>query len=209
MLPHEHIPATETDSPWQMVILHGLGDSMEGFRWLPEALNLPWLSYLLVNAPDPYHDGYSWYDLMGGDPAPGVERSRAAIFELLDAQRNNGHPADRIFQFGFSQGCLMTMEVAMRYPHKLAGCVGISGYVHEPEAALNTLSPVATEQEILFTLGTFDPLIPAEKVKGQLNLLKTDGGLRIESHELAKDHTIAGEEELSIIRAFLEKQRAG
>jgi phospholipase/carboxylesterase len=207
MLTNEHIPAAEAESPWLMVVLHGLGDSMEGFRWLPGALDLPWLNYLLVNAPDAYGDGYSWYDIVD-NPAPGVKRSREALFELLDAQRDRGHPAEQIFQFGFSQGCLMTMEVAMRYPHRLAGCVGISGYVHEPEAALKEFSPVAAEQEILFTLGTYDPLIPAEKVKGQLNLLKTDGGLRIESHEFAKDHTIAGEEELSVIRAFLDKQRA-
>jgi len=207
MLTHEKIPAAEADSNWLMVVLHGLGDSMEGYRWMPEALGLPWLNYLLVNAPDDYHGGYSWYDFLD-NPAPGVTRSRKALFELLDAQRENGHPPGHIFQFGFSQGCLMTMEVAMRYPHQLAGCIGISGYVHEPEAALEELSPVAKEQEILFTMGTYDPLIPAEKVKGQLNLLEADGGLQIEPHEFAKDHTIAGEEELSLIRGFLEKRRA-
>ena len=96
----------------------------------------------------------------------------------------------------------------MRYPHQLAGCVGISGYVHDPETALTELSPVAREQEILFTMGTYDPLIPVQKVKDQLNLLKENGGLHIEAHEFAKDHTIAGEEELSLIRGFLEKRRA-
>ena len=207
MLDHEHIPAAEADSQWLMVVLHGLGDSMEGYRWLPEALGLPWLNYLLVNAPDPYSEVFSWYDLMG-DPAPGVTRSREALFELLDAQHNNGPPTKQTFQFGFSQGCLMTMEAAMRYPRQLAGCIGISGYVHEPEAALQELSPVAKKQEILFTMGTYDPLIPVQKVRAQLDLLKSDGGLKIESHEFAKDHTIAGEEELSLIRGFLEKRRA-
>ena len=138
MLTHEKIPAAEADSDWLMVVLHGLGDSMEGYRWMPEAIGLPWLNYLLVNAPDDYHGGYSWYDFLD-NPAPGVQRSRDALFELLDAQRENGHPPGRIFQFGFSQGCLMTMEVAMRYPHQLAGCIGISGYVHEPEAALEAV----------------------------------------------------------------------
>ena len=202
MLDHEHIPAAEPESKWLMVVLHGLGDSMEGFRWLPDALNLPWLNYLLVNAPDSYNGGYSWYDFMD-NPDPGVKRSRRALFELLDTQRDNDHPTEHTFQFGFSQGCLMTMEVALRYPHKLSGCIGISGYVYEPAQALKELSPVAQEQQILFTMGTYDPIIPAEKVKGQLNMLKQDGGMRIESHEFAKDHTIAGEEELSIIRGFL------
>jgi phospholipase/carboxylesterase len=206
MLTHELIPAAEADSKWLMVVLHGLGDSMEGYRWLPEAMDLPWLNYLLVNAPDEYHGGYSWYDFME-DPAPGVKRSREALFELLDAQREAGFLAGQIFQFGFSQGCLMTMEVAMRYPHKLAGCIGISGYVHEPEAALEEMSPAAKDQEILFTLGTFDPIIPPGKVRGQLNLLQADGGLQIEVKEFAKDHTIAGEDELSLIRDFITARR--
>jgi len=187
-------------------VLHGLGDSMEGYGWLPEAMDLPWLNYLLVNAPDEYHGGYSWYDFME-DPAPGVKRSREALFELLDAQREAGFLAGQIFQFGFSQGCLMTMEVAMRYPHKLAGCIGISGYVHEPEAALEEMSPAAKDQEILFTLGTFDPIIPPGKVRGQLNLLQADGGLQIEVKEFAKDHTIAGEDELSLISDFITARR--
>ena len=206
MLTHELIPAAEADSKWLMVVLHGLGDSMEGYRWLPEAMGLPWLNYLLVNAPDDYHGGFSWYDIYE-NPSQGVERSRAALFELLDAQREVGFAAEQIFQFGFSQGCLMTMEVAMRYPHRLAGCIGVSGYVHEPEQAITELSPVANEQNILFTLGTFDPLIPAEKVKGQLNLLGQDGGLEIQAKEFPKEHTIAGEEELSLIRDFLTDAR--
>ena len=206
MLTHELVPAAEVDSKWLMVVLHGLGDSMEGYRWLPEALNLPWLNYLLVNAPDDYHGGFSWYDFED-DPAPGVERSRGEMFGLLDAKRESGFPTGQTFQFGFSQGCLITMEVAMRYPHHLAGCVGISGYVHEPEQAVRELSPEAKKQSILFTLGTFDPIIPVEKVKGQLSLLRQDGELQIESREFAKDHTIAGEEEISLIRGFLLAQR--
>lgn len=202
MLTHELIPAADPESKWLMVVLHGLGDSMEGYRWLPQAMDLPWMNYLLVNAPDDYHGGFSWYDFME-DPAPGVKRSREALFELLDAQRAAGFPAEQIFQFGFSQGCLMTMEVAMRYPHKLAGCIGISGYVHEPEAALEEFSPVAKEQEILFTYGTLDSIIPADKVTGQLNQLQGDGGLQIEAHAFAKEHTIAGVEELTLIRDFI------
>ena len=54
MLTTELMPAAQRDSRRLMVVLHGLGDSMEGYRWLPSALRLPWLNYLLVNAPDEY-----------------------------------------------------------------------------------------------------------------------------------------------------------
>ena len=69
MLDTEFIAATEKSSRRLMIVLHGLGDSMEGYRWWPEAMQLPWLNYLLVNAPDPYYGGFAWYDLQ--DPGAG------------------------------------------------------------------------------------------------------------------------------------------
>jgi phospholipase/carboxylesterase len=184
-----------------MVVLHGLGDSIEGFRWLPPALRLPWLNYLLVNAPDPYFGGFAWYDF-SGDAGTGVERSRALLFELLDSQRKRGWPAGQTIPFGFSQGCLMTTELGLRYPHRFAGLVGISGYVHEPERLIQERSPVALQQRFLITHGTEDPLIPFPAVREQIDLLKA-GGVQIEWHEIKKAHTIAGETELSIIRDFV------
>ena len=79
----ELIPAQERDSKRLMVVLHGLGDSMEGYRWLPDELDFPWLNYLLVNAPDEYLPGYSWYDIEG-DPGIGIKRSYQLLSQLLD-----------------------------------------------------------------------------------------------------------------------------
>lgn len=201
MLTSELIPAEETTSKHLLIVLHGLGDSMEGYRWLPDLLGLPWVNYLLVNAPDPYYGGYSWYDF-AGDPGPGVRRSRGALFELLDSQRASGFPSDQTFLFGFSQGCLMTIDVGLRYPHRLAGLIGISGYVFEPERLIRELSSVAKEQRLLITHGTEDPLIRIQLVRPQIEMLKA-AGLQIEWREFVKTHTIEGEEELSIIRNFI------
>src|SRR5207247_4150885 len=135
MLDTELVPAVETNSRRLMVVLHGLGDSIEGYRWLPPALGLPWLNYLLVNAPDQYFGGYAWYDF-SGDAGTGVERSRALLFELLDEQRARGWRTDQTMLFGFSQGCLMTIAVGLRSPQLFAGLVGIRCYVHEPQRLL-------------------------------------------------------------------------
>ena len=201
MLDTELVPAVETNSRRLMLVLHGLGDSIEGYRWLPPALRLPWLHYLLVNAPDSYFGGFAWYDF-SGDAGTGVERSRALLFELLDEQRKRGWLAEQTMLFGFSQGSLMTIELGLRYPHRFAGLVGISGYIHEPERLLQELSPVALRQRFLITHGTEDPLIPFLAVREQINLLK-GAGIHIEWHAIAKAHTIEGEAELSIIRDFV------
>jgi len=189
-----------------MVVLHGLGDSLAGYRWLPEALALPWLGYRLVNAPDHYFGGYSWYDF-AGDPAPGIQRSRKALAELLDAVEAEGYPAARTFMFGFSQGCLMTLEVGLRSDRVLAGCVGVSGYVHDLPGLLAGLSPAARRQRLLVTHGTWDSMIPIEPVRAQMRTLR-EAGVPLEWREFAKDHTIAGEEEIRVIREFVTAGRA-
>jgi phospholipase/carboxylesterase len=201
MLHSELIPA-RTKSNRLMIMLHGLGDSMDGYRWMPQELGLPWLNYLLVNAPDEYYGGYSWYDFTG-DITPGVTRSRELLFRLLDAQRAAGFPTDQTTFGGFSQGCLMALETGLRYPQRFAGIVGISGYVCNPETLLKELSPVAMQQRVLVTHGSMDPLIPFAQVREQINRLKA-AGLRIEWHEFAKAHTIAGEQELEVIRRFVQ-----
>src|SRR3989441_5186443 len=174
MLKTEFYPAAQSGSRRLFVVMHGLGDSVAGYRWVPVMMRLPWLNYLLVNAPDPYFGGFAWYDF-SGDAGTGVERSRALLFELLDGQRKRGWPTEETMMFGFSQGCLMTIELGLRYPHRFAGLVGISGYVHEPERLIQELSPVALRQRFLITHGTEDPLIPFPARLGPFNLLKGEG----------------------------------
>src|SRR5690349_16727987 len=170
MLETVFVPAAN-ESKRLMVVLHGLGDSTAGFEWLPEALDLPWLNYLLVNAPDQYYGGYSWYDF-AGDMTAGVHRSRELLFKLLDEQRAKGFATGDTTMFGFSQGCLMTIEVGARYPYKFAGLVGVSGYVCEPEQLLKELSPVAREQRFLITHGHQDPIVPFATTREQIRMLK-------------------------------------
>jgi phospholipase/carboxylesterase len=207
MLDHEFIPAVEKNSRALWIMLHGLGDSIEGYRWLPEAMNLPWMNYLLVNAPDEYYGGYSWFDF-GGDIAPGVLRSRKLLFELLDDRRAKGFPTGQTTLGGFSQGCLMSIDVGLRYPHCFAGIVGVSGYVCKPDELVEQLSPVAFQQRLLVTHGTKDSMIRFADVREQINILKS-AGLHIEFHEFLKGHTIAGDEEIDLIRNFVRAGYAG
>ena len=206
------IPAADKASRRLWIMLHGLGDSVEGYRWMPKVFDLPWMNYLLVNAPDQYFGGFSWFEFAeDGNPdvmRPGIERSRKLLFQLLDAQREAGFPTEQTIFGGFSQGCLMSLDVAARYPHKFAGVVGISGYVCEPERVAKELSSVAKEQTFLVTHGTYDPLLPLEETRKQIQVLQA-AGLDIQWHEFRKEHTIAGVEEVDLIRNFVVGCYAG
>jgi phospholipase/carboxylesterase len=198
MLTTRFIPAAVPGGDRLMIILHGLGDSMEGFTWVPAALGLPWMNFLLVNAPEAYYGGYSWYDIQTGE---GIPRSRKMLFDLLNGLKD--FPMDRIIFSGFSQGCLMSLEIGARYPRLLAGIVGISGYAHEPEQLIKEFSPVARQQHFLITHGTQDALIPILTVRKQITILQ-NAGLQIDWREFIKAHTIKGEEEMAVIRQFVQ-----
>lgn len=202
MLHSELIPARDADSRRLLVMLHGLADSMEGYRWLPELLRLDWLNYLLVNAPDEYYGGYSWYDF-AGDPSPGILRSSISLNELLDTMVQKGYPSDCIILGGFSQGCLMAIETGLRYPHRLAGIIGISGYISDLPKLKREFSPIAKQQRVFMSHGTQDPIIPFANVRKQAAELKA-AGINVEWHEFAKPHSIAGESEISIVRSFIK-----
>ncbi len=202
MLESELIRARDAGSKRLMIMLHGLGDSLDGYRWLPEAMNLPWLNYLLVNAPDCYYGGFSWYDFTG-QMGPGVRRSRQLLLDLLESQIAQGYSPAQITLGGFSQGCVMSLELGLRYPERLAGIVGISGYVFEPERLVREWPPIVSQQRVLMTHGTMDPMIPLGMVREQIKVLKASG-LNLEWREFAKGHTIAGEEELNLIRTFVQ-----
>lgn len=202
MLQTELVPAANAQSKDLIIVLHGLGDSMEGYRWLPQIIGTRGLNILLVNAPDAYYGGFSWYDY-AADAAPGVERSYRLLEGLLDKCRAEGYPSARTMLFGFSQGCLMSVETALRYPHRLAGIIGVSGYIHEPDRLLKLASPVAREQQLLITHGTDDPLIPFDRPRQQFEQLKNKG-IQLEFRMFRKVHTII-EDEFELFRAFIGK----
>ena len=208
MIQTEFIPAAQADSKRVFVILHGLGDSPAGWRWFPPALNLPGMNYLLVQAPDEYYGGWSWFNFPEGEIAPGVHRSRQLLSGLLDRLRAQGFPADQITLGGFSQGSLMSIETGLRYPHRLAGIVGLSGWVFEIENLIRDLTPVGKSQRLLITHGHHDPLLPFAQAKQQAQQLKS-AGLDVTWREYPKEHTIHGEEEISAIRAFVSASTAG
>lgn len=204
---HRYVPARRPGPEEKLlVVFHGLGDSLHGFSWLPQALSMPDLSYLMVNAPDDYYGGFSWFDFPT-DPAPGILRSRTLIAGLLDEIAAQGvKPAD-LFLFGFSQGCLMAMDAALRAPVTLGGVVGVSGWVAFMEEYPRAFSEAGRNGHYLMTHGIQDPLIPFDSTAGQARRLQ-EMGLVLEFKAYAKEHAMLPEE-VEDIREWLSSRIGG
>jgi phospholipase/carboxylesterase len=190
---HRYIPAQQKDGRERvLIVLHGLGDSLRGYSFLPEALKIPELSYLLLNAPDPYYGGYSWFDYQGNS-VPGILRSRVLLFNLLDELKGWDVAARDIYLFGFSQGCLMATDLGLLCAEALGGICGVSGYVAFMEEYPGHFSPVAKKQHFLITHGARDPLLSFESTARQFQRLGKMG-LDIDFRAYDKEHEILTEE---------------
>jgi phospholipase/carboxylesterase len=198
----ELVPVVGTVPAGLVIVLHGLGDTHHGWRWFPDELGLRQVAYLLVDAPDDYYAGFAWYDFYG-DQGAGIRRSRLLLHQLLDECRERGFASERTVMVGFSQGCVMALEAGLRYPHRLAGLVGISGYVYEQERLVNDLGPSAHEVPVLLTHGTRDPLLNVGVTRAQASRLK-EAGLKVHWHEYLKEHTVEMTREIPVIREFIQ-----
>jgi phospholipase/carboxylesterase len=204
-LPLDHIwlPASQP-AKQVMVVLHGLGDSAEGFLWIQEAFAINSLDYLLLNAPTPYYIGFAWYDLPPNQNS-GIAQSRKLLDEVFTQLEREGYAAEKTFLFGFSQGCLMTLEFGARYRSRLAGYIGISGYSTDPQKLQQEMNPVVNHGDWLITHGIDDEVLPVTTTRAQMKFFN-EHGFKIDYREYMKPHTIDTRRELPDIREWLSQR---
>ena len=186
-----------------MIILHGRGDSSEGFVGLPSFLNLDDMNYILFDAPFEYFTGNSWYQLPPNQ-LPGIEYSSTLLTKDLDTLFESDFKADKSFLFGFSQGALLTFEFGARYQKQLAGYIAISGYIYDAQKLLEDMNPHVNKNNWLSTHGREDPVLPYEISKSQVQTLQ-EGGFNIEFKSYNKDHSI-DRDELSMIAEWIQNR---
>lgn len=197
----EFIPSSKP-SKKLMIVLHGKGDSIKPFMAFDQELRIPEMNYLLLNAPKKYLDGYSWY----GDPPfqkDGVLRIRGQMLQLMEELEKQGWDPKDIFLFGFSQGCLVSADLAMHYPKRLGGVVGISGYFHFFPRWKRALKKNRATPWLL-THGFKDDVLPIEDTKFGVEKLRS-AGLKVDFVESAKKHVLE-EEEYPVIRKWVREK---
>jgi len=201
-LNHIFIPAKKP-SKKLMIILHGRGDSSQGFTFLPSYLNLDEMNYLLLDGPYEYFGGCSWYDLPPNQ-LEGIAYSSSLLAEICDELFEERFDASQSFLFGFSQGSLLTFEFGARYEKRFAGYIAISGYIYDAQNLINEMNTDLKDANWLCTHGTSDCVLPYSTSKAQVEILQ-DAEMNIDFKTYDKDHTLV-EEELQMIKAWIENK---
>ncbi len=174
----EHMPGTvfvAPDAPEQSV-----GNPM-GFQWFP----IPWL------------DGSSEEEAAVSMQNAVVDLNAYLDQVLLD----EGLTADRMILFGFSQGTMMSLHIAPRRAEAVAGVVGFSGRLLEPELLQDE---VISRPPVLLLHGDQDDMVPPASLPAAAETLQ-GAGFDVFAHIMkGTAHGIAPDG-LSVALAFMRE----
>ena len=190
-------------------VLHGLGDSMDGWAPVVPMLGLPDVGFVLVQAPIPYYGGFAWFDLSpetfttGKVDAANVRASRLLLAETIaHVGKEVGVGPDNMVLMGFSQGGLMVMDAGLHADTAFAGIVCISGFIGMIDEFPGNFGKAVKSQKMIMTHGVQDHVVPMAWTKRQWQHLR-DLGVPVEWREYAKDHGLDDRREIPDIRAFV------
>lgn len=166
-LKHLFIPAKErTDgkSPL-LILLHGVGANERSLLGIADHMD-PRFAILSLRGPLTVGpENYAWFNVNFTTAGPvhnpvEAESSRKLLKKLLEELRENPEiDSSRIFIFGFSQGTIMGLSLALTEPSLFYGLVAISGRTLQEVAAQASPAPGARPQ-VLLLHGRSDTKLP-------------------------------------------------
>ena len=212
--PHTLEAETGPDPVASIIVMHGLGADGSDFAPFVDEIDLAAIGpvrWLFPNAPQipvSINGGYvmpAWYDIAADrsrEDEAGLRRSQASIDALLAREQARGVPAHRIVLGGFSQGCAMALLTGLRYPQRLAGILGMSGYLPLAAALAAERSAANADLPIFLAHGTQDEMIPLPRAAASRDALAALG-YAVEWHQYPMGHSVCAPEVQDVQRWLL------
>lgn len=188
-----------------IILMHGLGADGSDFAPFVEEVDLHGVGpvrWIFPNAPHipvTINGGYvmpAWFDInpdRSREDATGLRRSQAAIEALIEREKSRGVPANRIVLAGFSQGCAMALLTGLRYPERLAGIVGMSGYLPLASSLEAERSDANLDVPIFLAHGLQDEMVVPARAQASRDVLQSLG-YAVDWHEYNMPHSVCAQE---------------
>jgi len=166
-----------------VILLHGYGADGNDLFGLAEPVSeyLPDTVFRAPNAPEPCRvnpAGRQWFPIpqIDGAPEDAMRESYVRAAEALDrhlqeAMAEEGVGPERTALLGFSQGTMMALSVGPRRAPALAGIVGFSGRVIDPDA----LMLAESRPPVLLAHGDADEVVPFDAMAEAREALEQAG----------------------------------
>lgn len=203
-----------------IIMMHGLGADGNDFVSLVRELKLSAVGpvrFIFPHAPVipvALNGGYamrSWYEVLGPDfvtreDEPSLRKSVLDVQALITRENARGVPSNRIVLAGFSQGCAMALLTGVRHAERLAGIVGMSGYLPLAAKTGAERSAANAHTPIFMGHGRFDDKLPVQHSANARDILR-GLGYDVQWTEYQMGHQVC-QEELEDLNRWLLKALA-
>lgn len=194
-----------------IVVLHGLGADGNDFVPIAQELDLRAVGpvrFVFPSAPVrpvSVNGGYAmraWYDIFPPSPSadvarredePGLRAACQQVQALLDREASRGVPPERTVLMGFSQGCAMALMAGVRAPQRLAGLVGLSGYLPLASTTLAERSQANQGVPIFMAHGQHDSVVIPQRGADARSALQ-NLGYPVAWHTYPMEHSVCPQE---------------
>ncbi len=190
-----------------VIWLHGLGASGHDFEPLIPELGLVDehdVRFVLPHAPDrpvTINQGYvmpAWYDIVSMEitarqDEAGIRVSERLLCQLIERERSQGIPVNRIVLAGFSQGGAIVLHTALRYPERLAGVMALSTYLPLAEQVPGQMVAVQQGLPVFMGHGEQDGIVSLQVAMRSRDALAALG-CEVEWHAYAMAHSVCPDE---------------
>jgi len=209
--------AETNDKPaLRVVLLHGFGAPGDDLAGLADAIDVPSGTTLVfpealhnlaeISGQRMYGDARAWWMIdmerlhmamaagierdLSQDVPEGLAEARAAVIAMLDALAKE-NPTARLVLGGFSQGAMLSLDVALRDPtRELAGVALLSGtMIAEAEWRACLKGGARSGLPVFQSHGKSDPLLPYSAAE-RLSKVLAEAGLNVTFDPFAGQHTI-------------------
>jgi phospholipase/carboxylesterase len=200
-------PRGSRTAEFGVIWMHGLGANGHDFEPIVPQLTLsPELPvrFVFPHAPNrsvTINGGYvmpAWFDILTLerlDPVDetGILESVEQIHALITREIKRGIPANRIVLAGFSQGGVIALHAALRYPETLAGVIALSTYLPLHHQLTPEIIDANRSTPVFMAHGLYDSVLPFVLGKKSKEFLEAIL-LNIQWHEYPMDHGVSYEE---------------
>lgn len=211
------VPARQQPHTATVIVLHGLGDTGDGWAGSAPELSaaLPHARFVFPHAPDrPISLNYGmrmpgWYDIKSledidqREDREGILESQRYVLDELVGGASGGSGPSRTAVVGFSQGGAIALA-CLRGSKKLAGVVGMSTYVPLRKEA-PVVSDANKDTPVLLCHGDADAVVSYGFGVSASELLKEATSASVEFRTYRGMAHSACPEELRDVAAFLKK----
>ncbi|EPA94194.1 MULTISPECIES: alpha/beta hydrolase [Pseudomonas] len=210
-LPLKYMEQVNRDSSGQplVIFLHGYGSNEQDLFGIKDDLPSEY-NYLSVRAPMVMQEGsYQWFRKKGEGAYNGetddLKSSGQLLLEFITLATNKYHTQPhKVFLVGFSQGAIMSYEVALRRPEAVGGIAALSGRILP--VLRSELKPDEKRESLAIFIGhgTADQRLPLSDGT-EANSLLQSVSLEPEFHAYqGVGHSISAEE-LQDLSAWLQR----